>query len=34
MSTDLCYVYAVCHPFDAPLQAELVGVEGRPPRLL
>ncbi|MCX4642127.1 GvpL/GvpF family gas vesicle protein [Streptomyces sp. NPDC055059] len=34
MSTELRYVYAVCRPFDAPLQAELVGVEGRPPRLL
>ena len=34
MTDELRYVYAVCHPFDAPLQAELVGVEGRPPWLL
>ncbi|MCI3238630.1 MULTISPECIES: GvpL/GvpF family gas vesicle protein [Streptomyces] len=32
--TGLRYVYAVCHPFDAPLQAQLKGVAGDPPRLL
>jgi hypothetical protein len=30
----LRYVYAVCHPFGTPLQAELTGVAGDPPRLL
>ncbi|MEV7288871.1 GvpL/GvpF family gas vesicle protein [Streptomyces sp. NPDC093252] len=28
------YVYAVCRPFDAALQAQLTGVAGAPPRLL
>src|SRR5919198_4314388 len=28
--TDLRYVYAVCRPWDAPLQAELTGVAGAP----
>nr|WP_203721711.1 GvpL/GvpF family gas vesicle protein [Streptomyces coelicoflavus] len=28
------YVYAVCRPFDAALQAQLTGVAGDPPRLL
>jgi hypothetical protein len=32
--TGLRYVYAVCRPFDAPLQAQLSGVAGDPPRLL
>lgn len=32
--TALRYVYAVCHPFDAALQAQLTGVAGDPPRLL
>ncbi|MDN0198403.1 GvpL/GvpF family gas vesicle protein [Streptomyces sp. S.PNR 29] len=32
--TGLRYVYAVCHPFGAALQAELTGVAGDPPRLL
>lgn len=32
--TGLRYVYAVCRPFDKPLQAELAGVAGDPPRLL
>ncbi|MEV2215526.1 GvpL/GvpF family gas vesicle protein [Streptomyces sp. NPDC050997] len=32
--TGLRYVYAVCHPFDTPLQAQLTGVAGDPPRLL
>ncbi len=32
--TGLRYVYAVCRPFDAPLQAQLTGVAGDPPRLL
>ncbi|KAB1149824.1 GvpL/GvpF family gas vesicle protein [Streptomyces luteolifulvus] len=32
--TGLRYVYAVCHPLGAPLQAELTGVAGDPPRLL
>ncbi|MCX4830423.1 GvpL/GvpF family gas vesicle protein [Streptomyces sp. NBC_01016] len=31
---ELRYVYAVCHPLDAPLQAELTGVAGSPPRQL
>ncbi|GAB2892697.1 GvpL/GvpF family gas vesicle protein [Streptomyces deserti] len=30
----LRYVYAVCRPFGTPLQAELTGVAGDPPRLL
>ncbi|MFE0136382.1 gas vesicle protein, partial [Streptomyces sp. NPDC059037] len=29
--TGLRYVYAVCHPFGAPLQAEVTGVAGSPP---
>jgi hypothetical protein len=32
--TGLRYVYAVCHPFGTPLQAQLTGVAGDPPRLL
>lgn len=32
--TGLRYVYAVCHPLGAPLQADLPGVAGDPPRLL
>ncbi|CAM5250369.1 hypothetical protein STENM327S_02740 [Streptomyces tendae] len=32
--TGLRYVYAVCRPFDAALQAQLTGVAGDPPRLL
>ncbi|MET7479365.1 GvpL/GvpF family gas vesicle protein [Streptomyces sp. NPDC005648] len=32
--TGLRYVYAVCHPFGAPLQSQLKGVAGDPPRLL
>lgn len=32
--TGLRYVYAVCRPFGAPLQAQLKGVAGDPPRLL
>ncbi|MBZ6113442.1 MULTISPECIES: GvpL/GvpF family gas vesicle protein [Streptomyces] len=32
--TTLRYVYAVCRPFEAPLQAQLTGVSGDPPRLL
>ncbi|MDH6624579.1 hypothetical protein M2271_002383 [Streptomyces sp. LBL] len=32
--TGLRYAYAVCHPFDTPLQAQLTGVAGDPPRLL
>ncbi|CAM5741214.1 Gas vesicle structural protein [Streptomyces hirsutus] len=32
--TGLRYVYAVCRPFGAPLQAQLAGVAGDPPRLL
>jgi hypothetical protein len=32
--TGLRYVYAVCRPFGAPLQAELSGVAGDPPRML
>ncbi|MER5179248.1 GvpL/GvpF family gas vesicle protein [Streptomyces sp. NPDC002896] len=30
----LRYVYAVCRPLEAPLQAELTGVAGSPPKLL
>ncbi|WP_367319864.1 GvpL/GvpF family gas vesicle protein [Streptomyces sp. HUAS ZL42] len=32
--TGLRYVYAVCRPFGTPLQAQLTGVAGDPPRLL
>ncbi|MFE2048704.1 GvpL/GvpF family gas vesicle protein [Streptomyces sp. NPDC059459] len=32
--TGLRYVYAVCRPFGAALQAQLTGVAGDPPRLL
>jgi len=32
--TGLRYVYAVCRPFSAPLQTQLKGVAGDPPRLL
>jgi hypothetical protein len=32
--TGLRYVYAVCRPFGAPLQAELTGVAGAPAKLL
>jgi hypothetical protein len=32
--TGLRYVYAVCRPFGAPLQTQLAGVAGDPPRLL
>ncbi|MEH0417241.1 GvpL/GvpF family gas vesicle protein [Streptomyces sp. B21-083] len=32
--TGLRYVYAVCRPFDAALQAQLTGVAGAPPGLL
>jgi hypothetical protein len=32
--TGLRYVYAVCRPFGAPLQSQLTGVAGDPPRLL
>ncbi|MGW3647373.1 GvpL/GvpF family gas vesicle protein [Streptomyces sp. NPDC000878] len=32
--TGLRYVYAVCRPFDAALQAQLTGVAGAPPKLL
>ncbi|MCH5670453.1 GvpL/GvpF family gas vesicle protein [Streptomyces gilvus] len=32
--TGLRYVYAVCRPFGAPLQSQLKGVAGDPPRLL
>ena len=32
--TALRYVYAVCRPLDAPLQAELTGIGGAPPALL
>ncbi|WNM33530.1 GvpL/GvpF family gas vesicle protein [Streptomyces sp. Li-HN-5-11] len=32
--TGLRYVYAVCRPLDAPLQAELSGVAGAPAKLL
>ncbi|MFF6994854.1 GvpL/GvpF family gas vesicle protein [Streptomyces sp. NPDC008313] len=30
----LRYVYAICRPFSTPLQAELTGVAGGPPKLL
>ncbi|BAC69594.1 gas vesicle protein [Streptomyces avermitilis] len=32
--TGLRYVYAVCRPFGTPLQAELTGVAGAPPKQL
>ncbi|MFF4488948.1 GvpL/GvpF family gas vesicle protein [Streptomyces sp. NPDC001544] len=32
--TGLRYVYAVCRPFGAPLQAQLTGIGGAPPALL
>ncbi|WP_416977471.1 GvpL/GvpF family gas vesicle protein [Streptomyces sp. T028] len=32
--TGLRYVYAVCRPLGAPLQADLTGIAGDPPRLL
>ncbi len=32
--TGLRYVYAVCRPFGTPLQAQLTGVAGDPPRML
>ncbi|MFE7901353.1 GvpL/GvpF family gas vesicle protein [Streptomyces sp. NPDC057424] len=32
--TGLRYVYAVCRPFGTPLQAQLTGVAGDPPRTL
>ncbi|MFH0515770.1 GvpL/GvpF family gas vesicle protein [Streptomyces sp. M41] len=32
--TGLRYVYAVCHPFRSPLQAQLSGVAGAPPKQL
>jgi hypothetical protein len=32
--TGLRYVYAVCRPLDAPLQAQITGVAGVPPALL
>ncbi|MFI8214699.1 GvpL/GvpF family gas vesicle protein [Streptomyces sp. NPDC085932] len=32
--TGLRYVYAVCRPFSTPLQAQLTGVAGDPPRAL
>ncbi|MFJ8184908.1 GvpL/GvpF family gas vesicle protein [Streptomyces sp. NPDC096105] len=32
--TGLRYVYAVCRPFGTPLQAQLTGVAGDPPRLV
>ncbi|GAA2761360.1 GvpL/GvpF family gas vesicle protein [Streptomyces paradoxus] len=32
--TGLRYVYAVCRPFGAPLQVQLTGVAGDPPRTL
>ncbi|RZU23652.1 GvpL/GvpF family gas vesicle protein [Streptomyces sp. BK239] len=32
--TGLRYVYAVCRPFDAPLQVQLTGVAGAPAKLL
>ncbi|MGW2647526.1 GvpL/GvpF family gas vesicle protein [Streptomyces sp. NPDC001393] len=32
--TGLRYVYAVCRPFDKPLQFQLTGVAGAPPALL
>ncbi|WP_320773370.1 GvpL/GvpF family gas vesicle protein [Streptomyces sp. CRN 30] len=34
MTTGLRYVYAICRPFDAALQAQLTGVAGVPPKLL
>ncbi|MFC7303318.1 GvpL/GvpF family gas vesicle protein [Streptomyces monticola] len=34
MSGELRYVYAVCRPFEAPLQAELTGVGGAPAKTL
>jgi hypothetical protein len=34
MTTGLRYVYAVCRPFGTPLQSQLSGVAGVPPRLL
>lgn len=34
MTTGLRYVYAVCRPFGTPLQSQLTGVGGAPPRLL
>jgi hypothetical protein len=34
MTTGLRYVYAVCRPFEQPLQCQLTGVAGEPPRLL
>ncbi|MFI2437002.1 GvpL/GvpF family gas vesicle protein [Streptomyces sp. NPDC018693] len=30
----LRYVYAVCRPFDTPLQSQLIGVAGAPPKLV
>ncbi|MFI5975609.1 GvpL/GvpF family gas vesicle protein [Streptomyces sp. NPDC051452] len=32
--TGLRYVYAVCRPFDTPLQSQLTGIGGAPPGLL
>ncbi|MEU2927031.1 GvpL/GvpF family gas vesicle protein [Streptomyces sp. NPDC007251] len=32
--TGLRYVYAVCRPFETPLQSQLTGVAGAPPALL
>ncbi|WAX76899.1 GvpL/GvpF family gas vesicle protein [Streptomyces sp. KMM 9044] len=32
--TGLRYVYAICRPYGTPLQAQLTGVAGDPPRLL
>ncbi|MET9828083.1 GvpL/GvpF family gas vesicle protein [Streptomyces sp. NPDC006385] len=32
--TGLRYVYAVCHPFRSPLQVQLTGVAGAPPKQL
>ncbi|MFF7235376.1 GvpL/GvpF family gas vesicle protein [Streptomyces collinus] len=34
MTAGLRYVYAVCRPLGAPLQAELTGIGGAPPALL
>ncbi|MFE2382960.1 GvpL/GvpF family gas vesicle protein [Streptomyces misionensis] len=34
MTTGLRYVYAVCRPLGAPLQAQLTGIGGAPPALL
>ncbi|MER6346798.1 GvpL/GvpF family gas vesicle protein [Streptomyces sp. NPDC001595] len=34
MTTGLRYVYAICRPFSAPLQSQLSGVAGAPPRLV